>query len=112
MASPSYIIIFFIILCVLKLVGTRLNGLKGLPGPWLASFSNLWKVIAVYRDEMHIKGAAIHDKYGPIVRIGPHHVSVSSSESFNKVHVSTRTAFEKVCTPVTQVSKSNDSSRF
>lgn len=85
-----------IALLLLQLLRTRYNALRHIPGPFLASFSNAWRVTSVYRQRMHIDNVAAHERYGPVVRIGPHHVSVSSPEAFSIVHAS-RTAFPKVC---------------
>lgn len=85
-----------IALLLLQLLRTRYNALRHIPGPFLASFSNAWRVASVYRQRMHIDNVAAHERYGPVVRIGPHHVSVSSPEAFSIVHAS-RTAFPKVC---------------
>ncbi|KAI9036750.1 cytochrome P450 [Aspergillus affinis] len=85
-------------LLLLQLLRTRYNALSPIPGPFLASFSNIWKVISIYRQNMHLDNVAAHQRYGPVVRIGPHHVSVSSPEAFSQVHAS-RSAFPKVPDP-------------
>ncbi|PLB50941.1 cytochrome P450 [Aspergillus steynii IBT 23096] len=81
-------------LVVVQLLRTRYNALYPIPGPFLASFCNFWKVSSVYRHQMHVDNVAAHDRYGPVVRIGPHHVSVSSPEAFSMVHAA-RSAFPK-----------------
>ena len=103
MTLITYTVISGLFFCVVQLLRTRYNALRRIPGPLVASFSNLWKVKAVYNEEMHTRDIAVHEKYGPVVRIGPNHVSVSSPESFYKVHAS-RTAFAKVvmCPPPSQ----------
>ncbi|KAA8565434.1 hypothetical protein EYC84_009294 [Monilinia fructicola] len=40
------------------------------------------------------KNIAVHDKYGPVVRIGPHHVSFASPEALQIIH-SSRGAYPK-----------------
>lgn len=52
-------------------------GLRKIPGPFLASISNLdrlWSCFGGQQMNYHLK---LHDKYGPLVRIGPKHVSFS-----------------------------------
>lgn len=71
------------------------GGLGAIPGPFLASFSNLWKVLSVYRDEMPQRNIAAHRKYGPVVRIGPNHVSFSTPKALQIIHAS-RKAYTKV----------------
>lgn len=71
------------------------GGLHTIPGPFLASVSNWWKIVAVYRDEMPRRNIEVHRKYGPVVRIGPNHVSFSSPEALQIIHGS-RQAYPKV----------------
>ncbi|KAI1138396.1 benzoate 4-monooxygenase cytochrome P450 [Hypoxylon sp. FL0543] len=88
-----------LVLCALcftiQIIYTRYGtGLSAIPGPLSASFSNLWKVLAVYRDEMPQRNIAAHRKYGPVVRIGPNHVSFSSPGALQIIHGS-RQAYSK-----------------
>ncbi|KAI0865193.1 cytochrome P450 oxidoreductase [Xylaria cubensis] len=62
------------------------HGLNKIPGPFIASITSLWKWNAVRREEMHTISADLHDKFGPLVRIGPNHISASSAEAINVVH--------------------------
>ena len=71
------------------------NGLYKIPGPTIASVTSLWKFYIVWREEMPWTNAALHEKYGPLVRIGPRHVSASSPEALNAVHVQKK-GFQKV----------------
>ena len=93
-------ILVFGALCALylsfRMIWTRYGSdLRAIPGPFSASFSNLWKVLAVYKEEMPQRNIAVHRKYGPVVRIGPKHVSFSSSEALQIIHGS-RQAYPKV----------------
>ena len=93
-------ILVFGALCALwlsfQMIWTRYSsGLSAIPGPFSASFSNLWKVLAVYKDEMPPRNIAVHRKYGPVVRIGPKHVSFSSPGALQIIHGS-RQAYPKV----------------
>ncbi|KAF7957208.1 hypothetical protein EAE96_002799 [Botrytis aclada] len=85
----------FLFLGLLQLFHTRYyGGLHKVPGPFLASISNIWKVVALYRGIMPQENIAIHAKYGPVVRIGPHHVSFASPEALQIIH-SSRNAYPK-----------------
>ncbi|KAI1494093.1 cytochrome P450 [Biscogniauxia mediterranea] len=52
--------------------------LRAYPGPVLASFTRLWKVISTAKENTHWDHIELHKKYGPIVRIAPNEVSFSS----------------------------------
>lgn len=54
--------------------------LRKYPGPLLASFSRLWKVISTARGRTHLEHIELHRKYGPVVRIAPNEVSVALPE--------------------------------
>ncbi|PHH64517.1 hypothetical protein CDD81_4296 [Ophiocordyceps australis] len=83
-------------LCLaLGLLRTRhRGGLDAIPGPFSASFCNLWKILAVYNNDMPRRNIAVHKKYGPVVRIGPNTVSFSSPEALHTIHGS-RQAYPK-----------------
>ncbi|KAI1442488.1 benzoate 4-monooxygenase cytochrome P450 [Annulohypoxylon stygium] len=70
------------------------SSLRTIPGPFFASFSNVLKVLAVYKDAMPQWNIAVHRKYGSVVRIGPKHVSFSSPEALQIIHGS-RQAYPK-----------------
>ncbi|KAL1843206.1 hypothetical protein VTJ49DRAFT_2757 [Mycothermus thermophilus] len=55
--------------------------LRKYPGPFLASISRLWKVFSTASGRTHLDHIALHRKYGPVVRIAPNEVSVSSPEA-------------------------------
>lgn len=52
--------------------------LRQYPGPFLASFTRLWKVISTAGENTHLDHIELHRKYGPIVRIAPNELSFSS----------------------------------
>jgi hypothetical protein len=45
--------------------------LRHVPGPFWAAFSRLWMVHHVRGGRMHLDLRELHDKYGPLARIGP-----------------------------------------
>ena len=91
------LILFALVLSCFELVRTRYRrGLAAIPGPFIASISNIWKVSAVYHGDMPRRNVAVHEKYGSVVRIGPKTVSFASPEAFHTIHGS-RQAYAKVC---------------
>lgn len=88
--------VFVLVLLCLQTLRTRYRrGLAKIPGPFVASISNLWKVNAVYKGDMPRRNMAVHEKYGPVVRIGPKHVSFASPQALYIIHASRR-AYAKV----------------
>ncbi|KAL6251758.1 hypothetical protein RBB50_001968 [Rhinocladiella similis] len=72
--------------CLLLLNTRRRKGLRDLPGPFFASILPLDRVLTTYSGHQFAKHLAYHDKYGPIVRIGPNHVSVSDSDQISVIY--------------------------
>ena len=62
------------------------RGLNKIPGPILASLSNLWRLFDVWGrrpDRTHLK---LHERYGDVVRIGPNVVSVGDPKAVQVVY--------------------------
>lgn len=66
----SYLIAFF-----------RHTSIRHIPGPRLASFSNLWLMYQCRRGRRYKAVDAAHEKYGTFVRIQPHHVSIADPDA-------------------------------
>jgi hypothetical protein len=98
-ADPLVVVLFCIAVYFVR--SHYYHGLNKIPGPFVAGLTSLWKWNAVRREEMHTISADLHDKFGPLVRIGPNHVSASSAEAINVVHRA-RTGFTKVCSVALQ----------
>ncbi|KAF5689356.1 cytochrome P450 monooxygenase [Fusarium globosum] len=68
------------------LVNAFKSPLRGLPGPWYTHFTHLvlkYQILAGNRVHyIH----ALHQRYGPVVRVSPGEVAVSDLEAFSKIH--------------------------
>ncbi|TGO46446.1 hypothetical protein BCON_0325g00140 [Botryotinia convoluta] len=51
--------------------------LKSIPGPFLAKFTNFWRLIDTYNGRAEPTHKFLHEKYGQAVRIGPNLVSLN-----------------------------------
>lgn len=90
----GYLIFLGIIACYLMWRHYH-NGLHKIPGPFIASISSIWKLNAVWWEDMPQRNNSLHEKLGPLVRIGPNHVSASSAEALQTIHRA-KTGFTKV----------------
>jgi len=45
--------------------------LAAFPGPFAAKVTKTWRAYYMYRGEWHRDLPALHERYGPVVRIGP-----------------------------------------
>ncbi|KAF2088013.1 cytochrome P450 [Saccharata proteae CBS 121410] len=75
------------VLLAVYIIYTRyLTGLSKIPGPWIASVSNFWKISAAWHEEMPQRNIALHRKHGPLVRIGPNMISVDEPSAMNVIY--------------------------
>jgi hypothetical protein len=60
--------------------------LRDINGPFLARYSDLWRLLKVHQGDMHNVYLELHQKYGSLVRVGPNCVSISSPEALAAVY--------------------------
>lgn len=86
-ASTEWIaIVFTCALSVVFVATYRLlfHPLAALPGPKLAAISSWWQIRKIIIEKPY--ELALHDKYGPIVRIAPNEVVCNSKEAFEVIY--------------------------
>lgn len=93
------------ILIVNQVVAYIRSPLKDIPGPVLAKFTNLWRLIDHYNATQISTQRRLHEELGPAVRIGPNTVSLSDPALLKTVY-STRGEYIKVRHPSLQVTES------
>lgn len=76
-------------------------GLRHIPGPTLAKYTRLWRFYNVWKGDAHHTAIELHKKYGPLVRIGPTHVSVGDPKEIGNIY-----GLNKGFTKVSETSKS------
>lgn len=79
--------------------------LKDIPGPVLAKFTNVWRLIDHYNATQISTQRRLHEELGPAVRIGPNTVSLSDPTLLKTVY-STRGEYIKVRHSWLQVTES------
>lgn len=96
-AVEDYWLHVVIALAVAKLIHNRFgHGLSKIPGPFLASLSDLWLFVHYYR-RRGLTEYDLHLKYAsPLVRLGPNTVSVSDPEAL-KIIYGWKPILRKVC---------------
>ena len=72
-------------------------GLRNLPGPLSARFTRWYRSSLVFGGKAPEEYRKVHAKYGPMVRVGPNHVSVSDPAAIPIIYgIGTGTKFLKV----------------
>lgn len=75
------------LLVVLHLTKNRLSGkLHHVPGPFLNSISVIPRMLSVWRGSSHVDDGALHKKYGKIVRVAPHILSVADLSAMEQIY--------------------------
>ena len=62
------------------------NGLNKYPGPFLASLSDWWRFMDVYKRRPELSHIALHKKYGQVVRLGPNTLSFSDPDALKTIY--------------------------
>lgn len=62
------------------------HGLNHIPGPFLASLSEWWRLFVAWGWQPHLTHIRLHEKYGDVVRIGPKTVIVRDPEGVKKIY--------------------------
>ncbi|KAI0803957.1 cytochrome P450 [Xylaria sp. FL0064] len=62
------------------------SSLSVFPGPLAAKLSKGWRAYVTYRGHWHRDLVALHQRYGPVVRIGPNELSVVDPDAFLQIY--------------------------
>jgi len=62
------------------------RGISHIPGPLLASCTDLWRVFVVWRRRPELEHIRLHQIHGPLVRLGPRAVSVSDPAAIQVIY--------------------------
>ncbi|KAK6334433.1 hypothetical protein TWF730_003647 [Orbilia blumenaviensis] len=91
------------LLGLLQLLYTRYKPyLRRIPGPFVASFTNAWRLKANLSRRPELIHKALHKKHGDLVRIGPNCVSVGAATEVKTIYGITRLFQKSKFYPVTR----------
>lgn len=78
---PALLITYTLLgVVVLRLLYNKFQpGVRSIPGPFAASVTKFWRLHDVWKGQAHLTAIDLHRKHGPLVRIGPNHVSVADT---------------------------------
>jgi hypothetical protein len=72
------------------------EGLNWFRGPFLASFTNNWRLIDVWDRDTHMTFRKLHHKYGKIVRVAPNVLSFGDPAAIQDMYGLNK-GYTKVC---------------
>ena len=61
-------------------------GIRAIPGPVMANFTNVWRFCDVWKGRADITHIKLHRKYGDYVRLGPNAVSISKLSDIKNIY--------------------------
>ncbi|GME65669.1 cytochrome P450 [Neofusicoccum parvum] len=85
-AAPLFIFVAFVSLVVPFVRSARRRDLLGIPGPFWAKFTNLWRFHDVLGGAHHETIMRLHKENGPLVRLGPNSVSIADPKMIEKIY--------------------------
>ena len=86
MAGFEVIVICLILLFFYYLSTLHAYELWDLPGPTLAKFSNLWRLIEAWKGHQELALQDLHRKHGKLVQIGPNVVSITDPDAIEIIY--------------------------
>ena len=102
--APELLLLLFVFLIaflgvLLAHQFTSRSPLDTFPGPALARYSNIWRLVKVWRGDSHKTYQKLHERSGKIVRIGPNCLHVSDSSLIQTIYGSRKhqNVWKKVC---------------
>lgn len=98
MAPLIHLFVLVAVSYLIAIFHLRYQKLKNIPGPFLASFTDIWRAYAHNVGSLSTTLLQLHDKYGPLVRIGPNSVSISDPAAVRVIY-SNHGLFKKVYQP-------------
>jgi hypothetical protein len=63
-----------------------LHPLSKIPGPFLASVSRLWIIQRIHKGDSDLVQRALHQRYGPLVRIAPNEIACADPEAIRTLY--------------------------
>ncbi|OAP56472.1 hypothetical protein AYL99_09651 [Fonsecaea erecta] len=81
--KPRDLVLIVILLLTVTWLARRIfrRDLRSIPGPFLASVSNFYRLAMVLGGQSHWKTIKLHQKHGNYLRLGPNFVSVSDPDA-------------------------------
>jgi hypothetical protein len=63
-----------------------LHPLAGVPGPFIARFTGLWRTTKYFQGTWYDDILGLHQKYGRVVRIAPNEISFVDGEALKRLY--------------------------
>ena len=83
----AWLLAALLIIGLFRAISTRYrHDLRKIPGPFLASFTNLDRIWSSAKGNQMDYHLSLHSKHGRLVRVGPNHVSISDGNAIQQLY--------------------------
>ncbi|KAJ3541925.1 hypothetical protein NM208_g1345 [Fusarium decemcellulare] len=84
--APLVSVVLIILDAVFVLTRAVISPSRNVPGPFYARFTDLWYLRRLYQGNFEEENLHLHEKYGPIVRLGPNRFSFSHPDALKAIY--------------------------
>ncbi|KAM0328843.1 hypothetical protein ACHAQA_005259 [Verticillium albo-atrum] len=89
-AAPQHLalwlVVLFAVLVFFSLCRAVLSPLRSVPGPFVARFTDAWYLWRLYQGRFEKEALALHERYGPVVRLGPNRYTFASPSALKAIY--------------------------
>ena len=85
-AFTHWVTVIAVVLAVWLLRNRFYNDLNKYPGPFVASLTDWWRFLDVYKSRPELTHQALHAKYGDVVRLGPNTLSFADPAALKSIY--------------------------
>jgi len=85
-APHAIIILILLALPAYLAVQKYQKGLNQYPGPLLASLTNNWRLVDVWKRNAHVTYRELHNQYGAVVRVAPNVLSFGDPSAIPDIY--------------------------
>ena len=97
-SSTFNMLTFYLSACLLAIVyiyRLERSSLAKLPGPHHTKFTAVWLIYKEFSGSRRLYIHDLHEKYGPVVRLGPNEVSFASPEAVKEIYISGGSGYDR-----------------
>jgi hypothetical protein len=79
--------VVLVVIFAVYIISNRFNrGLNKYPGPFVASLTDWWRFLDVYKRRPEVSHIKLHEKLGDVVRLGPNTLSFADPKALKTIY--------------------------
>jgi hypothetical protein len=94
--QPWWLLGIAVVICLgISIIRASISPTSKIPGPKYSRFTEIWLIIQEFTGYRRLYIHHLHQKYGPVVRLGPNEVSFTSLEAIKEIYTSGGSGYDK-----------------